>query len=83
VAKVSSVVDVVVVVEEEEEDDDDDDERQREEARVERQRVGERLRKVIMFEMKTPGHLRISGPFDPAILDGDVNHHLHVVQGPW
>jgi hypothetical protein len=50
VAKVSSVVDVVVVVEEEEEEDDDDDERQREEARVERQRVGERLRKVIMFE---------------------------------
>jgi hypothetical protein len=49
VAKVSSVVDVVVVVEEEEEEDDDD-ERQREEARVERQRVGERLRKVIMFE---------------------------------
>jgi len=49
VAKVSSVVDVVVVVEEEEEEDDDDDEeRQREEARVERQRVGDRLRKGIM-----------------------------------
>ena len=55
-ANVSSVVDVVVVVEEEEEDDDDDEERQREEARVERQRVGERLRKVIMMGgvFKTP-----------------------------
>ena len=71
-ANVSSVVDVVVVVEEEEEEDDDDDEeRQREEARVERQRVGDRLRKIMFscgWEMKTPGHLRISGPFDPANL---------------
>jgi len=58
VANVSSVVDVVVVVEEEEDDDDDDDEeRQREEARVERQRVGERLRKVkvIMMVMMDDG----------------------------
>ena len=63
------MVDVVVVVEEEEEDDDDDEERQREEARVERQRVGERLRKVIMLvwvslggKCEDPGHFRISGP---------------------